>query len=216
MIEPNYKEALRYLGYHNIEPNPEVDKQLHECMNDLLKTISPKYTYQRFSIDHMENDTIDIASMHIQSKNLSKNLQGCHAVYCLAATLGLSVDRFIERATIQNMSKAAMYQACGAALIETYVDTINQMIKEEAKQNDEFIRPRFSCGYGDFALEHQTDFSRLLNMPKTVGITLTDTLLMMPSKSVTAIIGVSKQDASCILQGCEACDKKDCEFRRES
>ncbi|MEI3181645.1 MAG: hypothetical protein V8S93_14055 [Lachnospiraceae bacterium] len=37
---------------------------------------------------------------------------------------------------------------------------------------------------------------------------------MMPSKSVTAVIGVSRTPAACTIEGCEACGKKDCAFRR--
>ena len=73
----------------------------------------------------------------------------------------------------------------------------------------------FSPGYGDVPLDLQKDFSALLQMPQTCGISLTDTLLMVPSKSVTAFIGFSEHKEPCILAGCETCSHAtDCAFRR--
>ncbi len=213
-IPIDIKEALRYLGYHHIEPTPEVMEQLQICIQDIEAVMEPKSIYRTYPIEYIDDTHIVTASMDIQSKNLARNLKGCHEVACMAATLGIGVDRLIQRATILNMTKAAMYQAISAAFIETYCDQINEEIRTYASDNHLFIRPRFSCGYGDFALEHQNDFIRILQMPKTIGVTLTDSLLMMPSKSVTAIIGISHVDSHCLLQGCEACDKIDCEFRR--
>ena len=66
-------------------------------------------------------------------------------------------------------------------------------------------RPRFSPGYGDFPLEVQRDFERILEMPKTIGVTLSDSLLMTPTKSITAVIGLSEIDTNCEKSGCEQC-----------
>lgn len=52
------------------------------------------------------------------------------------------------------------------------------------------------------------------NAGKHLGIKLTDSFLMMPSKSVTAVIGVSQKPHRCDVKGCEACGKTDCLYRR--
>ena len=77
-----------------------------------------------------------------------------------------------------------------------------------------YARPRFSPGYGDFSLEHQKEITSILNTPKTIGLTVTDTLILAPAKSVTAIIGFSTTKQYCHKHGCEVCKKIDCEFRR--
>ena len=91
---------------------------------------------------------------------------------------------------------------------------MNEEIRREAAERGLFLRPRFSPGYGDFSLEHQREFFRILEVQKKIGVTLTESLLMMPSKSVTAVIGLSEENTHCMLQGCEACGKRDCSFRR--
>ena len=131
-----------------------------------------------------------------------------------AATIGEGADLLARKYGRINVAKAVVMQAAAAAMIETFCDEENEKLRAEAAEKGLYLRPRFSPGYGDFSLNHQRDFARVLEMQKTVGITLTESLLMLPSKSVTAVIGVSKQDARCVLSGCESCRNAGCTFRR--
>ena len=88
------------------------------------------------------------------------------------------------------------------------------------------LRPRFSPGYGDFPLEYQRELLGVLDAAKRIGLTLTDSLLMAPSKSVTAVIGVyeaADMPGGCGrgedltgrgAHGCAGCGKEDCAYRR--
>ena len=69
--------------------------------------------------------------------------------------------------------------------------------------------------YGYLPLEVQRDFERILMMRKKTGIALTDSLLMSPSKSVTAIVGICGGEPTEKTHKCSLCDKTDCEFRGE-
>ena len=214
MIEINRKEALRYLGYRqSIEGDlTEINSALDHCIEVLQKTAVPRHIVKRLPLT-IENHTITIGDMVIHSKNLENNLKGCHAVYLFAATIGIEVDRLIKRTELTKMSDAVIYQAAGAAMIEAYCDEVNEELNQEAYKNNEFLKPRFSPGYGDLALDHQKDFMRILQMDK-IGISLLESLLMVPSKSVTAVIGVSRLPRNCTVQGCEVCAKRDCAYRR--
>ena len=112
------------------------------------------------------------------------------------------------------MSRAVVLQAASAAMIEAYCNEVNAQLKKEAEGRGSYLRPRFSPGYGDFSLEYQKEICRTLSAEKTVGITLTDSLLMLPSKSVTAVIGAGKTPCGCEPEGCENCGKTDCLYRR--
>ena len=114
------------------------------------------------------------------------------------------------------MAKAAIVQAAGAAGIESYVDQVEDSIRQDAIKRGWYLRPRFSPGYGDFALDHQKDIFQILECEKRIGLTLTEGNLMMPSKSVTAIIGLTTEERkSCQMEKCSLCAKTDCEFRQE-
>lgn len=215
MIAFERSEALRYLGYHGTQqPDEAVQQSLDRCADELQNVVAPKSVFQAFPLTHPVEGTMKLADVFIHSKNLSRTLKGCTSVYLMAATLGIDVDRLIARASAVRMSDAVMYQAIAAAMIEAYCDEVNDVLRQEAERVGLYCRPRFSPGYGDFRIEHQRDFSRLLNTPKKIGLTVTESCLLVPIKSVTAVIGLSNSPQPCHRKGCEECDKKDCAFRR--
>ena len=218
MIETDLNEVYRYLGFHGIKPSPEITGMIQECLEKLQEVSAPRSFYLYAPLERivkMEEDSpvLSFAGIEVQSKGLAKNLDGCQEVCLLAATIGPGVDLLIRRAQVSAMSKAVVYQAAGAAMIEAYVDSLNEQIRQEARARGLYLRPRFSPGYGDFSLAHQSDFARVLQMQKTCGITLGSSLLMTPSKSVTAVIGLSEQGTDCLQPGCDTCEHP-CEYRR--
>ena len=168
-----------------------------------------------FSDEKPGTEILSIAGMKIQSRSLCRNLRGCESAYLMAATLGIGPDRLIARASVAKMSRAVILQAAAAAMIEAWCDEVNQKIIKEAADQGLYCRPRFSPGYGDFSLEYQKDFAQILRIQKEIGVSLTQSLLMMPSKSVTAVIGLSPVKKECALHGCEVCSKaEECSFSR--
>lgn len=215
MMEIDQREIRRYLGYRKEQPDAEVEALIESCTAELLQVTEPKCFYQFYPITWHSEECLSIEGMEITSRNLSKNLKGCSEVCLLGATIGLGTDRLIQRASaIGKMSRTVVYQAAAAAAIEAWCDEVNEEIRKEAAAQGLFTRPRFSPGYGDFSLTHQTEIFRILNLQKKAGITLTESLLMMPTKSVTALIGLSAERTDCILSGCESCGNTDCAYRR--
>ncbi|MDX8416767.1 vitamin B12 dependent-methionine synthase activation domain-containing protein [Absicoccus intestinalis] len=215
MIELKNSEIQRYLGYQKIQPDKQINTLIERCKKNVIHRSTPRKSVRVFPLIFQE-DTLVIETMHIQSKSLYRNLAGCDKVCLMGVTIGPAIDQLIRRAEISHMVEVAIYQAIGAAYAEAWADTVNQEIKETMLGQGYYCRPRFSPGYGDFDLSFQTQFSQLLDLPHTTGITLTDTLLMMPSKSVTALIGCSTKEEPCILAGCEVCEKTNCSFRRNT
>jgi hypothetical protein len=84
-----------------------------------------------------------------------------------------------------------MLQALGSERVEALCDEFCRLMAIESKRE---LRPRFSPGYGDLPLELQRDIFRLLEPSRRIGVVLNDSLLMSPSKSVTAIIGIEKDN----------------------
>ena len=162
----------------------------------------------------MTKGRVKLGELTIESQNLATNLKGCERAVLLAATIGRAADFMIKKYSVTNMAKAAIVQAAGAACIESYVNEVEDAIREDARNRSLFLRPRFSPGYGDFALEYQKDIFHMLECQKRIGVTLTEGNLMMPSKSVSAIIGLTtKERESCQMEKCSLCEKTDCEFR---
>ena len=123
------------------------------------------------------------------SKTLSIRLSGCREVYLACGTLGAAFDAFQRRVSVTSGADALIVQAIGAAAIEKVMDSIEDEIRAELAQGEALV-PRYSPGYGDFPLSAQRELLDLLDTSRSVGVSLTDSLLMVPSKSVSAAIGV--------------------------
>ena len=214
MLNADPREAARYLGYHGTQPDPAVESLIEECIAEVREASVPKSIHERFPVVFYSDETFQVASLHLKSRALQRNLAGCGEVYLFAATLGIAVDTLIKRAALMDTAKGAVMQAAAAAVIEAYCDEENELLRKEAESEGLFLRPRFSPGYGDLSLDCQRDFLNLLKAQKNIGLTVTDSGLMVPIKSVTAIIGISDIFAPCHRQGCEACSRTDCTYRR--
>lgn len=212
----NRKEINRYLGYRNISPDENVNRLIDEVLIDASKLIMPKYIAQRFKISIKDNIVkIDNSDIYFESKNLSDNLSGCDEMFMFAATLGAAADNYIHRLSITNMAKASVAQAAFASLIESFCNEKQKELGESLLKEGLYLKPRFSPGYGDLKLESQKSFFELMEITKRLGITLTESMLMFPTKSVSAFIGITNNNNSCHIAKCRECKNKDCEFRNE-
>ena len=176
--------------------------------------MTPRCIYKTFPIE-WDGDSCEFAGIRVEPGNLTRNLKGCKEIVMLAVTIGPGADRLVKRSEIRDMLKAYTYQAVGAAAVEAWCDEVNERIKQEAADKGLYTRPRFSPGYGDFPLEVQKDFERILEMPKSIGVSLSESLLMTPTKSITAVIGLSDKATDCHIAGCEECNMHEtCEYSR--
>ena len=213
-MQTDRKEALRYLGLGKHEPDPETERLLEECIREAEKAADFRHLMREYPLSIGDDGTIDGGCFRVKSENLKKNLSGCESVLVMAVTVGAGGGRVLAPYGKLSVAKAVVMQAAAAAMVEAYCNELNASWKKEYLERGLYLRPRFSPGYGDFPLSAQKEILDGLEAGKRIGITLTDGFLMMPSKSVTAVIGVSRTPAACMIEGCEACGKKDCAFRR--
>ena len=215
-MDRKVREAIRYLGFGRNAVDEQTLAMISDSFGNLEQAASPKSIYRIFDFSQMNDTEMMAGNVKIISRNLGKNLRGCASVILFGATLGIEVDRIIARYSRLDMAKAVTLQACAAALLEEYCDTCQRAIGEKLKEEGKFLRPRFSPGYGDFDISYQEPIMRMLDCAKTIGLTMTDSYMMTPTKSVTALIGVSLTEENCHIKGCESCGKKDCAYRRDT
>ena len=194
-VARDLSETARYLGYQKVSvPDEQTEVLIKNAASELLEVIKPQAVYEQFdlSVEYDEEagtGMVEFSDVSIPSKDLARNLRECNKVVIFASTLGAQCDQEIRRAQIKDPVKAAVLQATGAMYIEKCVDLLNEKIRIEFEEQGFKVRPRFSPGYGDVSLEVQKDFFRLLPCQR-IGLTLMDTLIMSPEKSVTAFIGI--------------------------
>ncbi|MBQ8261705.1 MAG: Vitamin B12 dependent methionine synthase activation subunit [Lachnospiraceae bacterium] len=195
----NRRESLRYLGYFGNNTGDggvagesrgfEAEAMVAACEPEVLEVIRPVACYGRFAIER-KGDALLFPYGEVRSGDLSKNLEGCREIYLFAATIGTEFDRLIKRRSITDLAGAAILQAIGATAVENVCDRLNGYLEAEAKAEGRKLRPRYSPGYGDYGLENQKGIFQVLEPYRYIGISLTESLLMLPEKSVTAVIGI--------------------------
>lgn len=188
----NEREVLRYMGVTG-RANGEVLALLRSCIEESARVFTPRVCFREVLL-RREGDLLDLGMARVRSASLSKALCGCERVVLLAATVGLGIDRLIAAYSRISPARAVCMQAVGAERIEALCDAFCQSLSAEYAKRGIALRPRFSPGYGDLPLELQTDLFKALDCQHFIGLTLNDSMLMSPSKSVTAIVGLKERE----------------------
>jgi len=219
-MEISKKEVLRYLGYRGAEADERIASHIAELIDLFTAKVISQSVYGIWDCQ-IDSSVVVIGGMTIHSQSLAQHLEGCRRVVLLAATLGTEADTLIRRFSVQDMEKAVIAQAVCAAMIEAYCDTIEGELAQKSEFDGLHPTSRFSPGYGDFDIVHQKDILSILNSGR-IGLTLTEGYMLIPSKSVTAVIGFAREKG-CVagrlatvvaMEKCERCADTQCRFRK--
>ena len=211
-MDVSQKEIEWYLGCHG-GADDRTRAMINDCLFQLRQTATPHTVTQEAALS-IDGDRLQIGSLSVTSHALAQHLKHCERAVLIAATLGPGVDRLLHRQSYTDMSRAVVMQACAAAMIEAVCEDMQKIVEESAKERGLYIRPRFSPGYGDWPLTDQQALLNMLEASKRIGLTVTDSLMLAPTKSVTAVIGLTREKGSCHVHKCASCPKTDCPFRQ--
>lgn len=211
-------EILRYLGYKNKmeDLDPEIKEEVENCFELAEKNSKKDYAVKYFDFK-IEGNKVIIEDAHIvfESKDLVKLLEKSEKLALACTTLGMQFDKLCKRTSLTDMSKNVILNSCGSTLVERHCDEIQIAILNEINNSDKLkkiedssnymLTWRYSPGYGDLSLDSQKDIIRVLDAYKKLGLTLTDANLMVPEKSVTFIVGLTKEKSDDKYDPCESC-----------
>ena len=184
------REILRYAGVkRDGGVTDELLNVLRECIDAVQGKLSLKVCWCELPV-RCEGDVVRLGEVTLTSHSLSRVLDGCDGAVVFAATVGIELDRLIARSSCTSQARALMLDAIGAERIESLCEAFCEDIKKEKSE----VRPRFSPGYGDLPLDTQRSIFALLDCHKRIGLSLNESLLMSPSKSVSAIVGVCNKE----------------------
>lgn len=187
----SHREIWRYSGV--TQEGPEEATLLAECLAELDGRLAYRACFDEFPVT-VVGDEIDLGFVKVTSASLAKHLVGCDRAVIFAATVGAELDRLILRYSTVSPAKALLFDTVGSERIEALCDTVCRDIANEYAKLGLATRTRFSPGYGDLSLSMQRDIFAVLDCPKKIGVSLGKELLMTPTKSVTAIVGVAHEN----------------------
>lgn len=210
----NKQEALRYLGCAAQVPDENTEKLIEECEREILKAAKPKYLYKAFDIAFTEDGVLlEECSILLTGSDIKEHLEGCFGAVLMCATISSDIDRIIRTAQVTDMAKAVIMNSLASVAVEQVCEKTELIINDEFKDCEKTWR--YSPGYGDLPIELQKDILTVLDAPKKIGLCTGNTSMLLPVKSVTAIIGLSKEKVNRKRRGCISCNLKEtCQFRK--
>lgn len=181
----------------------ELLEQMDRVEEKLMGTAMPRGIYRFMPVDIIT----------LTGDAIKKHLKGCREVVVMAVTLGALTDNFIRMCQVRDMAEALMADSGASILIEQICDQLEAKIKSET---DQYLTGRYSPGYGDYPIHLQTELIWLLDAQKKIGLTVNESYIMIPRKSITAVMGASEHPVTGYRATCEECVLKDaCILRKE-
>ena len=206
----NRAEALRYMGYNKDIDLTNIEGLLDSCEKELLSVIKPRYCCRIFDIEIKDSVELKDCRFRLTGKDITEHLKDCNKAIIFAATLSADADRLINRYKVKDMTSALILDCMASAAIEQYCD-----MAEKEIGNDRNMTWRFSPGYGDLPIGLQREFISSINAEKLIGLTVTDSNILIPRKSVTAVIGLSDREIPKGRRGCAICSMAEsCQYRK--
>ena len=188
-------ELLRYLGYRGQDMTDELEVRINEVATRCDDVARPMAVWRSFPPE----------SLRLPGDDIARHLAGAIEVVLMAVTLGHGVDRELRRLSMTDALEQVIFDAAATAAVERLADATEARIRAEAAERGLFCSWRFSPGYGDLPLDVQPEVLARLNAARRLGITCTPSNLMVPTKSVTAIVGVHEVPQEGVTDACDIC-----------
>lgn len=205
------------MAYKGQEIDEDLNKKIDKCIERIMRNAKPRYTVGEYSIENIDEGILVSKSTFIlRGEDIKKHLKGCSKIILLAATLGNDIDKIIKLNERLSLEDGIILDACATTLIESFCDSIEKEISEKKSKEGRSITFRYSPGYGDLPIECQRDFISVVEGSRKIGLYSTSNNILIPRKSVTAIIGVYDEIKEHKKRSCENCSNyENCLYRRK-
>lgn len=202
-------EAMRYLGAGH---DAETEALVRSAAAELEQRVQPRFVYRVFPVEHAEGG-VSLADLPLPGEMAARMLREASRAAILVCTLGAGFETLLRAVAARDMARAAALDACGSAYVEAGCDEAERAIA--ARFPEKFLTDRFSPGYGDLPLALQPALCAALDAQRRLGVTVTESLLMVPTKTVSAIIGLADTAQPARVRGCGFCARREtCAFRK--
>jgi len=195
------EKAAKILGY---EENIEEINNISRIFEDIEKKSKKRVLFREYNFENSREK--DFADKKVFIGNSIKKFLGDPiGIALIATTLGIEIDRTIKRNSILSISEGFIYDKCSMIYIEEILDEWEEKFSKIKADDGKFVSKRYSPGYGDFPLDLQPIILRELEGHKNIGLTVTDSNILLPKKSVTAVIGIYDKEYLSEYSNCDSC-----------
>ena len=188
------KEIYRRLGFIKgvTEISSSQKEEIERFIQDALSLIHLKGAGLRMPVQEIKGAGIILAEdVTFESNQLAALLRNCREIVLMGATAGNDIMKAIEEdAAGRNVTRGIVFDATASETVDASLDWIMGYFNRTLlRENRQLLKKRYSAGYGDLLLETQNTIYRLLQLDR-IGIRITDSCMLIPEKSVTAVTGI--------------------------
>lgn len=214
-LDIDINEVARYLGFGENNIDDKTMEDINWAVDKLRETALPRSTYQVFDLEKGDNIKLTGTNLTLLGSDIKSLLKTSDKCILLAVTLGQGVDELIRKTQIINLNRSVILDFCASSMIESVCNQLDDKLRSEYKTQNKFFTDRFSPGYGDLPLSTQLPLCDVLKTEKTTGIAVSSAGIMIPRKSITAVIGISDKKQQAKLRGCSSCDlSQTCPYKK--
>jgi len=212
----NPHDTAPLLGYDNTLPD-DILAIVEEVMDETADCFDICGGYRIFGQVDFAGDGCHI---RIANTEFTPNRIVCHQlrhseqIAAFVCTAGEGISQWSKQMMAANEPlKGFIADILGSVVVETAIDAIQQKLSDEMQQAGLKITNRYSPGYCGWATEEQHKLFGLL--PEGIcGVSLTESALMQPIKSVSGIIGIGA-NVRFNPYTCQICDAAFCVYRNK-
>lgn len=204
-----------YIGFTPGEAPEPFPLIIREILTDSAKLVRPRGGYQLFNNINIDRDNkkIIIGDVELDTKNIvTRHMDKSGFIAVFACTAGPEISQIASEYNKKGHTvHAYIADSLGSIVVERAMDIIQEHLKSEMAELGLKITNRYSPGYCGWELKEQSKlFSQLPE--HYCGISLSDSMLMKPIKSVSGIIGIGK-DVIFDQYTCNYCRDINCLYR---
>lgn len=225
-IQIDYDEVLRYLEYNGQDMDDNLKETIYECINLTRSKINPRYILRVCPIERIIKDEdigdtkylvkLTDTNIVLNSKDIYNMLKECSECIVMAATLGVNIEREIKKYSYTDLTKGIIIDSCATTAIEGFCDFIENTYRDDLIRDKRYITTRYSPGYGDLSIDTNRELINLLGAQNKIGLTITENNIMIPRKSVIAVMGISGANKIDKKKSCLSCNNYNyCKYRKK-
>ena len=201
------REVLHFLGWRGTPADRQTLEGIREMTDLVLEKLQPRVVYLKREI--LRIGALEGTSLIPRGNAVQSMLSPCKEAILLAGTFGAQSERMLLRMQVQDVSKALLLDAVLSAGVEALMDAQEEAFRSQIEAEGRYLTDRFSPGYGDMPIAQTREICEVLDTQRRIGLTVSQSGIMIPRKSVTAVMGISDKPVTRRLKGCAACENRE-------
>lgn len=205
-------EVRRYAGLQDAQAFPA--DYVRQACQDVQILAEPQGVYHVYAYDAATATIQCEVPLRLEGRAIARHLQYAEKVYVMAVTIGEEVERKSTKLFAEGAyTLGLLVDAAATTAVEEVANQLNEWICREARRQGYMTTWRFSPGYGDWPLTAQAGVANCAGAAQ-IGLSVTETHMLFPRKSITAIIGCMREGDVGGHSGCRSCGFTDCAYRK--